>query len=168
MSKKTRAEFTWPRRKIADMLLQATAQGVDEVNFVLQADLIEKLSQPGTGGGANWRPSKGQRYQPSAPGQPPAVQTGQLRLSWSAGKSGHYQTRIRGTEVESRYGQVQVGSALKYAAALEYGYPPRNLKARPYIRPVVDDLNKSGLPTRIVQRHVDEMLPLIDKLVPTQ
>ena len=66
----------------------------------------------------------------SRPGQPPFVQSGQLR----ANVTHKLPSLIFGKEIE---GKVGVRSNIKYAMALEYGYPPRNLKERPFMRPAL-------------------------------
>ena len=60
-------------------------------------------------------------------GEAPANQTGALASSIFGAKIPQRKT-IRG---------FILGSNEDYAAALEFGYSPRNLKARPYIRPAV-------------------------------
>ena len=159
--RRTKGRFVWPKQKIMRMCMDAVVQGVNEVNIELQAGLIENLSQSGSG-----KHYKGNRAPSSAPGEPPVAQTGHLRLSWTAGNAGHYNVKAQGRRVTSRYGQISVGSALKYARALEKGNPKNNLLPRPYIKPLVDAFNDMRLPTQIVQRHVDEMLVQINQLTP--
>jgi hypothetical protein len=70
------------------------------------------------------------RTNPSKPGQPPHVRTGTLRRSWT--------TKTNRTEKRSKSGvRLRLGSNVKYARALEFGYRPRNLAARPYLGPTV-------------------------------
>lgn len=73
----------------------------------------------------------------SPPGSPPFVQTGTLRNSIDmAVKSDLFGVRgflgvrkgVAGGDIKSKPG---------YARALELGYPPRNLKPRPYLRPAI-------------------------------
>jgi len=59
---------------------------------------------------------------PSPPGGPPGVLTGTLRRSIA--------TRLIP-------GNAQVGTNVVYARALEFGYAPRNLEARPYLYPAL-------------------------------
>ena len=78
----------------------------------------------------NWSASS-----PSSPGEPPAVVTGRLNASLSARRRderGRF-TRAGATDVV----EVSVTAGTEYAAALEYGYSPRNLAPRPFLRPAV-------------------------------
>jgi hypothetical protein len=63
-------------------------------------------------------------HQASGPGQPPAIDTGYLI------------NHIAAKELAPMQWSVSAGA--EYAAALEYGYPPNNLAARPYMRPAAD------------------------------
>lgn len=71
------------------------------------------------------------RTNPSKPGRPPRVRTGTLRRSWTT-KSNRIARNWKGGY------RLTLGSNVKYARALEYGYPPRNLKPRPYVSTVVN------------------------------
>lgn len=64
----------------------------------------------------------------SAPGAPPSIQTGNLRNSIAKKEKGRF--------------RWLVGTPERYAKALEYGYAPRNLEARPYLRPAMDHAYK--------------------------
>lgn len=66
-------------------------------------------------------------HQASAPGQPPANDLGALARSLVAVRTKINQYAYKNT----------VGSNLAYAAALEYGYPDRNLLPRPYLAPAL-------------------------------
>lgn len=66
---------------------------------------------------------------PSLPGEPPHLDTGTLSRSIDMETF-----RVRRT----REFVGRVGSNLKYARALELGYPPNNLDERPYLRPALD------------------------------
>lgn len=72
---------------------------------------------------------------PSSPGKPPAVVSGALDESIYAEGSG----RDAGGRFASK-GAVQsqfIQIASEYAAALEFGYPPRNLAPRPFLVPAL-------------------------------
>lgn len=78
-----------------------------------------------------FRPGSGRFYRrgrithrASAPGRPPAVDTGRLRASytWAMGRVG-------------RRPFVEVGTNVKYAPFLEFG--TRRMRARPHLRPAV-------------------------------
>jgi len=74
-------------------------------------------------GGTQQKKGTGKRYTASAPGEAPADRTSNLK--------GKVKYSVRG-EGQTLIGDV--GTNVKYAAPLEYGYPPRNLAARPWLR----------------------------------
>ncbi len=70
---------------------------------------------------------------PSPPGEPPALVTGTLRRSIEVRT---YPNRL------TPY--AEVGPTVIYGRAQELGYPPRNLPARPYLKPAVHLAIHSG------------------------
>lgn len=113
----------------------------------LEVEKVVKLSM-GSGG-------------PSAPGEPPHVQSGRLRASissnWTgsgrqAGKVGSWKKQPKegqywagnvGKGVENPGGQYPlitgvVGTDVEYSRDLEQGNRGRNLAPRPYLRPALD------------------------------
>jgi HK97 gp10 family phage protein len=66
-------------------------------------------------------------WRASAPGDPPAVRTGELRRRWQTA----FQSATPG-KVGNKY-RVSIGNNLPYAAYLEFG--TRSMRERPYIRP---------------------------------
>lgn len=101
-------------------------KGLADVGVVATNRVKRNLSQRGTG--RIYRRG-GVIHQASAPGQPPAVDTGRLRSSytWRTGED------IRGVYVE-------VGTNVVYAPWLEFG--TRYMKARPHLRPAIDELTE--------------------------
>ncbi|AWN24006.1 hypothetical protein DKM44_12830 [Deinococcus irradiatisoli] len=81
----------------------------------IRNEIVQKLSQPGTG-------RQYGKHRSSSPGEPPAVDLGDLRRSISAVKIGP--------------GHWQVGTNLAKAPLLELG--TRYIKARPFFRPVLE------------------------------
>lgn len=79
--------------------------------------IVQKLSAPG--GGRTYGV-----HTASAPGQPPAVDTGRLRQSIRVQKVGP--------------GHYRVGTDVQYAIFLEFG--TRRIAARPFLRPSVQEL----------------------------
>jgi hypothetical protein len=67
----------------------------------------------------------------SAPGQPPAPQTGRLRLSWQSG-----QAATSGRERTAGY-TLRIGSRVRYAPYLEYG--TGRMLPRPYVTPSIEE-----------------------------
>ena len=85
----------------------------------LEGEIKRTLSQPGTGRIYG-------RHQASAPGDPPAVDTGRLRNSIA-----HTRPQWNGWEVSA-----EVGTNVEYAAALEFG--TSRILPRPYMRPALE------------------------------
>lgn len=101
-------------------------KGMKDVGVEVTNAVRKLLSTPGTG--RVYRRRGGRTHRASAPGQPPAVDTGKLRASygWNTGKDpqGFF---------------VDVGTSLKYAPMLEYG--TRRMKPRPALRPAVEQVS---------------------------
>lgn len=71
----------------------------------------------------------GSPHKPSAPGSPPNVDSGALR------RSIEHSVITAGSQV---VGAVSAGGGnVPYALAQEFGYMPRNLPPRPYLRPAL-------------------------------
>lgn len=68
----------------------------------------------------------GDPHVPSRPGEPPRVDTGELR------RSIHHKVEVKRSSIR---GYVIAGAP--YARALELGYAPGNLLPRPYLRPAL-------------------------------
>ena len=108
-------------------LEKKAAQRVAALALEYHADLRETLSQPGRGVTRNGHTA-------SAPGDPPAVQTGTLRnsvqavqvdpLTWEVGVAGKTKHPTSGEAVG------------KIALYLEFG--TRTLAPRPFVRPTLD------------------------------
>lgn len=88
--------------------------------LVLEQQLKLELSQSGSGRVYH---RGGVVHQASAPGEPPAPDTGQLRAS------------VQSTHLPD--GSVEIRVQAPYAVALEYGAPERRLEARPFFRPAI-------------------------------
>ena len=149
--------------KVRAMTMRFVADGLLDIQLVASKAIRTQLSKPGTGrlyrvsqgraGGRNLR-ARG-FHRASAAGQPPAVNTGRLRQSWAIGmvnasqKFGIGKTKttqdlsVLTSEVTPDRVSFVYGSNLKYARALEYG--TRRMRARPYVRPVLNALNKRAL-----------------------
>jgi HK97 gp10 family phage protein len=99
-------------------------RGLVEAALILERKIKQKLSQPGTG---RIYPRGKKVHQASAPGEPPAVDTGRLRSS-----IGHDETQILGETIS-----VRVGTNVDYATPLEYG--SYKVKPRPFMRPALEE-----------------------------
>jgi hypothetical protein len=127
------ASFNFDGKAIADALVTGCAQGTLIGLIQLQREIKVTLSQAGTG--TLW---PGSRYRSSAPGRPPAVQTGHLRRSWQVGQP-------QRVAADRRLGW-SIGSNQPYARRLEFGI---GVFARPYLRPSIRTIAKTlGLTVR--------------------
>lgn len=88
-------------------------------------------------------------HKASAPGQPPARNTGDLARSWQVG------FKQRGSvEKHGNVYRLVVGSDKPYAKWLEFG--TRNMAARPYVRPVAEIMRRRT--PFIIQAEVSDAL----------
>lgn len=88
--------------------------------------------------GRLYKRGKRRYHRASAPGEPPAVDFGQYRASW---------TWATGSEGSRRF--VAVGTAQKRAPYLEFG--TSKMKARPHVRPVMRE-EASSISNRLAAR----------------
>jgi hypothetical protein len=124
----------------------------------LQIDLRERLSQVGTGVGYFGGAKKLGFYRTrSAPGEPPAVDTGTLRNSVQS-----VPQRVDGTGMMSIVLTGLVAGVNKDARIprwLEYGTPNGRMKARPFIAPSLEVIRPSvaGTIGNQMQRSIKRM-----------
>lgn len=116
------ASFNFDGKAIADAIVMGCADGTANALIVLQRELRNSLSKPGGGRKHDNLPRRS-----SAPGRPPAAQTGFLRNSWQSGQP----TRI----ARGRTLGWALGSPVPYARGLEFG--TRRIFPRPYLRPAI-------------------------------
>jgi len=121
-------------KEVIRSIEQAAAQRMEEAVIHVREVTIDTLGQPGTGrvythyfwsdasGRLRRGRERGKPHQASAPGEPPAVDTGELRQSvrWTIEGSG---TEVTGT----------VGTKKKHGKMLEFG--TTKIKARPWLHP---------------------------------
>lgn len=91
----------------------------------LRTEIVEQLSQPGRG--REYRRGN-VTHRASAPGDPPAVDTGRLRQSLGVQRIGN--------------GHYRVGTNVEYAPLLEFG--TRQMAARPFMRPAAERVRRRG------------------------
>lgn len=102
---------------------EAAMDAVEETAFMIRTEVIREISEPGTG--RVYEKSRPKRtHVASAPGQPPATDTGRLIASIYP-----IERELAGTRFAAT-----VGSRLAYAAMLEVG--TRRMAARPVWMPV--------------------------------
>ncbi len=146
----------------ADVSRKAISRGVRAVNAMRNAELEvlkgkrsgRVYKKPGTYGRANKTTRElrgeyghklrgGQLYRASAPGEPPARRTGNLRLHWN----GSVKTRKVSGGIEVT---AELESGEKYAGILENGTEDGKLKPRPF----VEKIKEKALPE--IQRIYSE------------
>ena len=163
MAKQIRISFDFPQEDILVKVYAAVERGCDATVIETQARLFDMLSHYGTG---KVYKNKGKFHRASAKGQPPAAQTGMLRLSWTTGMRTQ---RKRQSKVVGRIMSqgTSFGSALKYAMALEYGYEKgkRTLHPRPYIAPTIKKMKKDKVALRLISGAIKRALPQINVMV---
>lgn len=122
MNKAGGASFNFDTAAMQAATVTACAEAGLEVMLLIQSDLRQTMSKAGTG-----KKYPGLKYRSSAPGRPPAVQTGFLRNSWQTGQPKRVRThRLIGWAL---------GSAVPYARILEFG--GKRMFPRPYLRPAI-------------------------------
>lgn len=126
---------------------------IDALGHALESQIVNELSKPGRGkyrrsttkrvgklGKKGARTSLARADRASAPGDPPAADSGALKRSIMYSKDAH---------------RRQVGSDKEYAAPLEFGTKRAGRKhktvilPRPFMRPAFEKVRASGLTTEI-------------------
>lgn len=127
--------------------VSSTSLSLPLIGLELTSAIKQTLSRPGRGRLYRGRRGRGD-HQASAPGDPPAVDTGQYRSSWS--------WRIGP-------GYVEVGTNQERGPALEFG--SSRMAARPHVRPTVQAYQ--GLVTkRVADAHTRAQQEAIRKMRP--
>ncbi len=138
--------YTFDAKGYQEAMIRACYDAAIEVGMRLQGEIRKELSQPGTG---RHHKSWGLKYRSSAPGQPPAVQSGRLRNSWVSGSV----PVVKGNTIS-----LPVLSKLKYAAILNFGGQTgkgrrTKIAARPYLEAPTGRVRDTA--EAIYQRHID-------------
>lgn len=154
------ASFRWAGGRAGfpiSVIKDGVIDGMGAVGLQIQRAMRERLSMKGTGRPAGtfvMRKRKGEMKRVkinrtrSAPGEPPAAQTGRLRASWTIVPYSRLGIKEQDNGFVSMVDQggksilFTVGSNLVYARALEYGNQRTRLAPRPYVRPVVAAVSK--------------------------
>ena len=109
------------RRLIEQVTGDEQKQALRKAAMLVERNMKQKLT-------ANGRHKKGTPT-PSAPGTPPAIVTGALRRSV---KTSPVQQGFKGYK-------IVIGPTMVYARVQELGGGPRNLPARPYVQPTMEE-----------------------------
>jgi phage gpG-like protein len=102
-------QFVFDKNGYMDAIVRGAYFGLVQLGRELQGEIRKELSQPGTG---RHHTAWGLKYRSSAPGKPPAVQSGRLRNSWLAAS----RPRVSNDSMT-----IKVSSKLPYARILQYG-----------------------------------------------
>jgi len=131
----------WYAKQVMEKVEAQVAKNMDKAAIFMVNDVVKSFGnpppEPAKGGGTKKNSSKAwKRGHPSAPGQPPNVQTGHLRrsITWQAPSA---LVRLVGSFMPKK----DAGS--NYAAALEYG--TSKMQARPFLRPSLARCKKAIL-----------------------
>lgn len=130
-------KVAWKGSAMLASIQKATEAGLDRAAIIVVNDVVNHFGSPPPepdkkGGFKKNSSKKWKRGHPSAPGDPPNIQTGALMRSIAFDKGkGPMQRRVGSTFKPSVGGQGK----RTYANVLEYG--GQYIEARPYLRPAV-------------------------------
>jgi hypothetical protein len=119
---------------------QAGEPALQRVGALLDAQIKRKLSEPGRG---RIYVRRSRVHQASAPGDPPAVDTGKYRASWS------WVVHKVGEALE-----LIVGTPDIRGPSLEYG--TSRMDKRPHLRPVVEAARAAGTISKTIAGFISE------------
>jgi hypothetical protein len=154
-----RVTHNFDANAIGQRVNSALLEGTLAILVRVQNEAVTLLGQPGTGrmyvkgqnpfASAKTRRDKAVQaistggnvratgfHRASAPGEPPAADTGNLRRNVTV-------ARPRMLNEKDKVGW-RIGIGVKYARALEYGFLPRRLLPRPYARPAIAIVKKEA------------------------
>lgn len=138
-----------------DSALKKEVRAKAEKRLVQAAETVASVCKRSMGSGkegyrAYSKTQKKIDHYSSEPGQPPHVDTGRLRssITWAISEGAQQGNAVKhpaeeGDQVGEPDKKVNeiiavVGTNVDYAKALEFGFAPRNLAARPYLRPALE------------------------------
>jgi len=143
-------KFKWYGKEVNDAVAKRVMGAIKVGCFMVEGDAKQSM-KPGSG--REYRKRGGKIHKASAPGEPPAVDTGRLRASISSNWTGSGMARGKvepPAEADDGVGQPTkeltgvVGSNVEYARRLELGFVGAdslgriyNQLPRPYLRPAL-------------------------------
>lgn len=117
----------WFGDEFFDLATKVNIQAMKDAALLVERVVKISLSKPGGGKTAiRYKPKREVRV--SRPNFPPALDIGFLRASVGS------EVKIESSIIR---GFIGIMPKVKYALALELGFPPRNLQPRPYLRPAL-------------------------------
>lgn len=112
----------WYGQQVFTLATKANNDAMHKATFMVERDVKKSFSK--VGAGRVYKKGKGKIHIASAPGQPPAIDTGALRSSIQS------KVQVKGLNVVG-----EVGSDMPYSLFLELG--TRTMAKRPYLMPAV-------------------------------
>ncbi len=150
-------KFKWYGKEVNDAVAKRLMDAIKVGCHLVEGDAKESM-KPGSG--EEYKKRGGKIHRASAPGQPPAVDTGRLRASISSNwtGSGMAKGKVKSpAKTEDGVGQPTkeltgvVGTNVEYARRLELGFVGTDSKGRkynqaprPYLRPALHK-NEKGI-----------------------
>ena len=132
---------------VARLGSRAAVDMVNAAGKILEADVKLMVSVPGTAGPRTGRTyDRGKKqHTASAPGEPPAVDTGRLRNSI-----------VTQAYDGGKVARIGPSATVNYAAELEDGIPGE-MAPRPYLRPVIDRYAGTDELSRRAAKHAAKL-----------
>jgi hypothetical protein len=142
------ARYKFDRNAIVAAIVEGCSAGAEDCILQVQREIRANLSKPGSGVWHAGNPARS-----SAPGQPPATQTGRLQSAWQA--------KPQRWGIGRTIGWALGVGRVPYARILEYGGKTgRNnatkIEARPYVRPAVATVQAKAV--RIFAGYIERSL----------
>lgn len=126
------ARFKFDRDAIVAAIVEGCSNAAEDVILRVQSNIRMNLAKPGSG---IWHPGNAARS--SAPGQPPATQTGRLQNAWQAKPKRFGKARTIGWALG--VGRVPYARILEFGGVAGRGKRTK-IAERPYLRPAVIDV----------------------------
>ena len=157
---------SFPRAALEARMRGAVVKALDGALILLQREMRLELSKEGTGksyrrgkGSVSGRNVREEGYHiASAPGEPPAADTGTLRRSWQVGSRGlKTQNVLDRSGLRSRMRPtIRLGTAVRYARWLEYG--TGRMAPRPYVQAPIRRLARNGAIDRLFRAELSKVV----------
>ena len=126
----------WHGKKVFTLATKANVDAMVKAAGIIERDIKKSFTKQGTGRSYK-RTKSGKRHYASLPGQPPAIDLGNLRASimGEIEVKGVGVTGKVGPDVEMLAAKTDAGTDIEYGLYLEVG--TKHMAARPYLRPAL-------------------------------
>lgn len=124
-------KVAWYGRQVESAVGDLAGEKLRLIALLVQQKMVTSFTGRPSGGG-------GARHVPSAPGEPPAVDTGNLRSSVLWELDNGTSSLSPGTGAGATTARIGVPEHAIYGLYLEVGSEKTNLEARPWMVPAVD------------------------------